>query len=70
MWIIEFLKKSLEGRGFYPILIVILSWTYTIVIVGVLICQIFLYIFRVRYYKHSFSKNVNEEIDKREEENE
>lgn len=67
MWIIEFLKKLLEGRGFYPILMVILSWTYTAVIVGVLICQFFLYIFGVRYCNHSFIKNANKEIDKKEE---
>lgn len=70
MWIIEFLKKSLEGRGFYPSLLVILSWSYTIVIVGVLICQIFLYIFRVKYREHKFIKSVDEEIDENKEENE
>lgn len=70
MWIIEFLKKSLEGRGFYPSLLVILSWSYTIVIVGVLICQVFLYIFRVKYHDHKFIKSVDDEIDENKEENE
>ncbi|KZL92496.1 hypothetical protein [Clostridium magnum] len=70
MWIIEFLKKSLEGRGFYPSLLVIISWTYTIVMVGVLICQIFLYIFRVKYCGYNFIKNADGEIGKKEGENE
>lgn len=59
MWIIEFLKKLLEGRGFYPSLMVILSWSYLLVIIVVLICQFFLYVFGVKYNNYSFSKEVN-----------
>jgi|GEM_PF-2017321 hypothetical protein len=64
MWIIEFLKKSLEGRGFYPALMVVFSWTYTVVLVAVIICQVFLYIFGVKYYNPEFN-NANEEIDEK-----
>ena len=63
MWIIKFLEKSLEGRGFYPSLMVVFSWSYTVVLVGVLICEIFLYIFRVKYYNQEFHKNDVQETD-------
>ncbi|WP_035795347.1 hypothetical protein [Clostridium akagii] len=62
MWIIEFLQKFLEGRGFYPSLMVIFSWGYTILLVGVLICEIFLYIFKVKYYNPEFKKDVNKKV--------
>ncbi|SMC26434.1 hypothetical protein SAMN02745134_02831 [Clostridium acidisoli DSM 12555] len=63
MEIIEFLIKSLKGRGFYPAFMVVFSWTYTIVLIVVLICQLFLYIFRVKYYNPEF--NNKEKIDKK-----
>lgn len=66
MWIIGFLKKSLEGRGFYPIFFIILTWTYTIIIIIVLICQLLLYIFRIKY-KPSTGNN---DTDIRKDENE
>lgn len=69
MWIIEFLKKSLEGRGFYAILMVVFSWTYTVVLVAVIICQVFLYIFKVKYYNPEFN-NYKKEMDKKKKENE
>jgi len=65
MWIIEFLKKSLEGRGFYATLMVVFSWTYTVVLVAVIICQFFLCIFGVRYYNPEFNKDVNEGVDEK-----
>jgi len=70
MWIIKFLEKSLEGRGFYPILMVVFSWSYTVVLVGVLICEIFLYIFRVKYYNSQFHKNDVKETDEKKQDDE
>lgn len=63
MYIIDFLIKSLNGRGFYAALMVVFSWTYTIVLIIVVICQLFLYIFRRKYYNPEFSNE--EKIDKK-----
>jgi hypothetical protein len=60
MWIIEFLKKALEGRGFYPNLMVILSWSYTVVVVGILLCQLFLYLLGIKYNNDAFGKETSE----------
>ncbi len=64
MWIIEFLKKILEERGFYPALMIVFSWVCTVVLVVVLICQCFLYIFKVKYYNRDFNNDVNKKKDK------
>ena len=70
MWIIKFLEKSLEGRGFYPVLMVVFSWSYTVVLVGVLVCEIFLYILRVKYYNPEFNKNDTKATDDEKQEDE
>lgn len=49
MHIIEFLKKSLVGRGFYPIALIIVSWSYLIILLAYLVYEIFLYIFKIGY---------------------
>lgn len=64
MWIIEFLKKLLVGRGFYPSLMVIFSWSYTVVLTVALVWQIFLYIFKVKYYNQDFKNEVNKKENK------
>lgn len=62
MQIVEFLKKALEGRGFYPIFMVIYSWSNTIILFGILIYEIFLYIFKVKFRsKHFKNKADNKE---------
>ncbi|MDF2880473.1 MAG: hypothetical protein K0R54_1030 [Clostridiaceae bacterium] len=66
----EFLKKSLEGRGFYPIMVIALTWTYTAVILIFFICQLFLCIFHVKCSDDNFNKSVNEKADQGEHENE
>lgn len=58
MHIIEFLKKSLEGRGFYPIALIIVSWSYLIILLAYLVYEIFLYIFKIRYEDEG-SESVN-----------
>jgi hypothetical protein len=62
MWIIEFFENFSKGRGFFPILIIILSWTYTIVLFGVLIIQFLLYIFRIKYYNPEFNHSVTKKV--------
>lgn len=68
--IVEFLKKSLEGRGFYPIMIIAFTWIYAAVILIFFICQLFLCIFHVKYSDDNFNKSVHEKADKEEHENE
>jgi hypothetical protein len=45
MLIIEYLQNLLKGRGFFASFLVISGWTYTAILVVVLICRIFLYLF-------------------------
>lgn len=59
MQIIEFLKKSLEGRGFYPIFMVIYSWSNVVILLGILIYEIFLYIFKVKFRSEDFKNKEN-----------
>lgn len=59
MQIIEFLKKSLEGRGFYPIFMVIYSWSNVVILFGILIYEIFLYIFKVRFRSENFKHKAD-----------
>lgn len=59
MQIIEFLKKSLEGRGLYPIFMVIYSWSSAIILLGIFICEIFLYIFKVRIPSKDFKSRID-----------
>lgn len=58
MWIIEFFKTFFKGRGFYPTLIVILSWTYAVILFIMLICQFILFIFKVKYCDSEFSNSI------------
>ncbi|MFL0252680.1 hypothetical protein ACJDT4_19890 [Clostridium neuense] len=57
MRIVEFLKKSLEGRGVYPIFMTIFSWSYAAVLFVALICEFFLYIFKVKYRNPEFKNS-------------
>ncbi|MDP4146219.1 MAG: hypothetical protein Q8936_17325 [Bacillota bacterium] len=66
VWIVEFLRKTFEGRGIYPTFFSIISWIYVFVIVLVLLCQFCLYIFGMRYNSPDFSKDISKEQDKRE----
>jgi len=59
MQIIEFLKKSLEGRGLYPIFMVIYSWSSAIILLGIFIYEIFLYIFKVRIPSKDFKNRID-----------
>jgi hypothetical protein len=68
--IIEFLKKSLEGRGFFPIMLIALTWTYAAVILIFFICQLFLYVLHVKCLDENFNKSVAGEDRKRGHENE
>lgn len=61
MWITEFLKKWLEGRGIYPILIISFTWTYTIIMIGILVYQLLLYIFKVKYHNSEFNKSIKKD---------
>ncbi|WPC44368.1 hypothetical protein [Clostridium sp. JS66] len=70
MWFIEFLQKSLEGRGFYPYALAIFAWTYTFVLLVVAIYQFFLYVFRIKYNNPEFNNFLNKNTDKKEQENE
>ncbi|MCD2348005.1 hypothetical protein [Clostridium guangxiense] len=64
MQIIDSLKKLLEGRGFYATFMFMFSWTYTLILFVVLLCQIFLYIFRVKYYNPELKDKSKEENKK------
>lgn len=59
MQIVEFLKKSLEGRGFYPIFMVIYSWSNAAILLGILIYEIFLYIFKVKLKSKDFKNKMD-----------
>jgi len=43
MFIIEYLKNLLEGRGVFASFLVISGWTYSFIIIVVLVCNVFLY---------------------------
>lgn len=60
MQIIEFLKKSLEGRGIYPIFMVIYSWSMVVILFGILIYEILLYIFKVKIPHGNFKTNMDD----------
>lgn len=64
--ILEFLKKSLEGRGTYPVFMVIFSWTIVFVLALAVIFQLLLYIFKVKYDNSEFEAAVNKEINEKE----
>jgi len=49
MFIIEYLKGILEGRGFFASFLVISGWTYAFIILCILICNIFLYAIGKKY---------------------
>lgn len=59
MQIMEFLKKSLEGRGFYPIFMVIYSWSSVVILFVILIYEIFLYIFKVKFRSRDLKNNID-----------
>lgn len=59
MQIVEFLKKLLEGRGFYPIFMVIYSWSNAVILFGILICEIFLYILKVKFRSKDFKSKAD-----------
>lgn len=67
MWVVELLKKIFEGRGVYATSIAIFSWIYTCIVLGILICQVLMYIFRVKYFNPGFNKNINEKMNKNKE---
>jgi len=56
MFIIEYLKSILEGRGFFASFLVISGWTYTFIIIVVLLYNIFLYAIGKKYYNDEFKK--------------
>lgn len=63
--ILEVLKKSLEGRGVYPIFMFLFSWANVLALMLVLIFQLLLYIFKVKYNNTEFETAVNKELNKK-----
>lgn len=61
MEIIEYLKKLFEGRGFFAPFLVIAGWTYVGIIVCVFMGNIFLLVFRIKYYDDEFKRKVIKE---------
>jgi len=49
MFIIEYLRSILEGRGFFASFLVISGWTYVFILIGVLIFNILLYTIGKKY---------------------
>lgn len=64
MNVIKSLKKLLEGRGFYAIFMFIFSWTYTFALFIAFLCQLFLYIFKVKYHNPEFEDKSKEQNKK------
>ena len=54
MFIVEYLKGVLEGRGFFASFLVISGWTYAFILMGVLIYNAFLCILGKKYYNDDF----------------
>lgn len=65
MQILELLKKFLEGRGVYPIFMFLFSWANVLALMLVLIFQLLLYIFKVKYNNTEFETAVNKELNKK-----
>ncbi|URZ04566.1 hypothetical protein CLAUR_046550 (plasmid) [Clostridium felsineum] len=65
--LIKIFKAFIKGRGFYPTLMVIVTWSFSIILFLVLIYEIFLYLFKVKYDNPEFkkaSKKLNTKKDK------
>lgn len=61
MFIIEFLKKAFENRGFLPSFLVISGWSYSIILFSVVIYHFILYAIGKKYYDNEFKMSVVEE---------
>lgn len=61
MQILGFIKKHLEGRGFFASLMAISTWSYMAILTAALIYQLFLYIFKVKYYNPEINKSNSKE---------
>lgn len=64
MRIIKWLEGYLQGRGVYPIFMVIISWSYAIIMVCYLICETFLYIFKVKLNDKNFKNEIHKNLKK------
>lgn len=54
MFIIEYLKGILEGRGFFASFLVISGWIYAFILMVVLIYNTFLFMLGKKYYNDEF----------------
>lgn len=70
MIIIEFMKKFFENIVIYAVFMCVVSWTFGIIMIVVFVCQVLLYIFKVKCKDDNFKKAVNAELDKKSKENE
>lgn len=59
--IIEYLNELLKGRGVFPSFLVISSWSYVIILIVILICQLFLFLIRKKYYNDEFNSEKHNE---------
>ncbi|AAK76767.1 hypothetical protein BJV85_003863 [Clostridium acetobutylicum] len=62
-------KTLVKGRGFYPILMVITTWTYSLILFLVFIWELVLYIFKVKYDNPEFKEIVKKNSDKNKKQN-
>ena len=64
MKLVQSLAKSFEGRGVYPIFMVIVGWSYAFIVFTVLIWQFVLYALGVKYYDDDFNQAIGKGICK------
>lgn len=60
MLALKFLKKSLEGRGFFADFMTIFSWMYILVLFIVFLYELFLYTLKVKYVNQEFKDDKEE----------
>ncbi|MHC1684792.1 MAG: hypothetical protein AB6733_17905 [Clostridiaceae bacterium] len=58
MFIVEFLKELLKGRGIFPSFLVISSWSFTFVLICIFLYNLFLYFFQVKYESKRFTDGL------------
>lgn len=58
MFVVEFFKGILNGRGVFPSFLVISSWSFTLLLLVLILYNFLLYMFRVRYRNKRFTNGL------------
>lgn len=64
MGIIKWLENYLQGRGVYPIFMVITAWSYAVILLCYLMCEVFLYVFKVKLNDKNFKNEIHKNLKK------